>query len=142
MLVLSRKREEKIQIGANITITILRIKGRMVKIGVEAPEGIRVLRSELLGTASARKSPGNRATPAPPASAVSPGGQAPGDPAGGPTSAEQASASPRDGPAGNVRPRRRAPRADLAPQVPLTLHVGPALASAAARRLRCATLAQ
>ncbi len=49
MLVLSRKLEERIQIGRDITITVLKIKGRGVKIGVEAPEGVSVLRGELIG---------------------------------------------------------------------------------------------
>ena len=47
MLVLSRKLNEKIQIGDDITITILGIKGRGVRVGIEAPREVRVLRSEL-----------------------------------------------------------------------------------------------
>lgn len=48
MLVLSRKADEKIQIGPNITITILQVKGMAVRIGIEAPNDVRVLRGELL----------------------------------------------------------------------------------------------
>ena len=47
MLVLTRKKEEKLVIGDNITLTILKIKGNSVQIGVEAPRNVRVLRSEL-----------------------------------------------------------------------------------------------
>ena len=47
MLVLSRKRHEQIQIGDNITLTILKIKGNSVSVGIEAPRNVRVLRSEL-----------------------------------------------------------------------------------------------
>jgi len=47
MLVLSRKAEQKIQIGDNITITILLIKGNTVRVGIEAPKNVRVLRAEL-----------------------------------------------------------------------------------------------
>jgi carbon storage regulator CsrA len=47
MLVLTRKTQEQIQIGNNITITILRVKGQSVQIGIEAPREVRVLRSEL-----------------------------------------------------------------------------------------------
>ncbi len=47
MLVLSRKTEERIQIGPDITITILQVKGRTVRIGIEAPRETRVLRAEL-----------------------------------------------------------------------------------------------
>ncbi len=49
MLVLTRKTDERIQIGDNITITILRVKGHAVKVGIEAPEGVQVVRCELLG---------------------------------------------------------------------------------------------
>ena len=48
MLVLSRKREEKLQIGSDITVTILKVKGNSVQIGIEAPKSVRVLRTELV----------------------------------------------------------------------------------------------
>jgi carbon storage regulator len=48
MLVLSRKKEEKIHIGNDITITVLRIKGHSVQIGIEAPDGVAIFRNELL----------------------------------------------------------------------------------------------
>jgi carbon storage regulator CsrA len=47
MLVLTRKAEEKIQIGDNIVVTVLRLKGNAVSIGIEAPRDVRVVRSEL-----------------------------------------------------------------------------------------------
>ena len=47
MLVLTRKADQKIQIGQNVTITILEVKGRYVRVGIEAPPDVRVLRSEL-----------------------------------------------------------------------------------------------
>lgn len=47
MLVLTRKVEQKIQIGDNITVTILRVKGQTVRVGIEAPQDVRVLRAEL-----------------------------------------------------------------------------------------------
>lgn len=47
MLVLTRKQQQRIQIGDNVTITILRVKGQTVRVGIEAPEEIRVLRGEL-----------------------------------------------------------------------------------------------
>jgi len=52
MLVLSRKTDQKIQIGRNITITILRVKKNSVKIGVEAPDDLPIARGELLDTES------------------------------------------------------------------------------------------
>ena len=47
MLVLTRKTLEQIHIGDNITISILKLKGNAVRIGIEAPREIRVLRGEL-----------------------------------------------------------------------------------------------
>ena len=47
MLVLSRKLEEEIKIGDNITVTVLRVKGSTVKIGITAPRDVRVMRGEL-----------------------------------------------------------------------------------------------
>jgi carbon storage regulator CsrA len=47
MLVLTRKTNEQIQIGDNITITIVRVRGQQVRIGVQAPKETRVLRSEI-----------------------------------------------------------------------------------------------
>lgn len=48
MLVLTRKKEETIRIGQDITIRILRIKGRSVQIGVQAPKGVPIARGELI----------------------------------------------------------------------------------------------
>ena len=53
MLVLSRKRDSSIHIGANIRVTILGIRGNQVKVGVEAPAAIPVWREELLPKGSA-----------------------------------------------------------------------------------------
>ena len=47
MLALTRKKNESIVIGNNITITILDIKGDQVKIGVEAPKEVPVYRQEV-----------------------------------------------------------------------------------------------
>jgi carbon storage regulator CsrA len=47
MLVLTRKVQEQIQVGDNITITIIRVKGQSVRVGIEAPRNVRVMRSEL-----------------------------------------------------------------------------------------------
>ncbi len=48
MLVLSRKPDSSIQIGADVQVTILGIRGNQVKVGVEAPAAMRVWRAELL----------------------------------------------------------------------------------------------
>src|SRR6187399_3283196 len=47
MLVLTRKYQEKIKIGDNITITVLRMKGKAVRLGIEAPTDVPVIRGEL-----------------------------------------------------------------------------------------------
>jgi carbon storage regulator CsrA len=47
MLVLTRKQKEVIKIGDDITITILRVKGQQVRVGIEAPREKRVARGEL-----------------------------------------------------------------------------------------------
>lgn len=47
MLILSRKVDEKIKIGDDITLTIIEVHGDMVKIGVEAPKSVKVFRQEV-----------------------------------------------------------------------------------------------
>ena len=47
MLILSRKIDEKIKIGNDITITIIDVRGDQVKIGVEAPKNVKVFRQEV-----------------------------------------------------------------------------------------------
>jgi carbon storage regulator CsrA len=51
MLVLTRKTEQQIQIGNNIVITILQIRGQTVRVGIEAPKDVRVIRAEINGKA-------------------------------------------------------------------------------------------
>lgn len=48
MLVLSRKLNQSIQIGENISITIVRVKGNVVQLGIEAPREVPVVRAELI----------------------------------------------------------------------------------------------
>ena len=47
MLVLGRKLGEKIHIGSDITITVLEGRGNKIRIGIEAPEDVAILRAEL-----------------------------------------------------------------------------------------------
>lgn len=47
MLVLSRKLQQQIKIGDQITVTILRVKGNTVRVGIQAPRDLRVIRGEL-----------------------------------------------------------------------------------------------
>ncbi len=47
MLVLSRKPGEKILIGDNVTITIVRIGPNTVRLGIDAPRDMNIIRDEL-----------------------------------------------------------------------------------------------
>ncbi len=47
MLVLSRKQGEQIKIGDGITLTVLGVRGGVVKLGIDAPPHLRILRGEL-----------------------------------------------------------------------------------------------
>jgi carbon storage regulator len=48
MLVLSRKFNESIVIDGRIKITIVEIRGTQIRLGIEAPKEIGVMREELL----------------------------------------------------------------------------------------------
>jgi carbon storage regulator len=47
MLVLSRRERERIRLGDSIVVTIVRVTGDKVRIGIEAPPEVLVLRDEL-----------------------------------------------------------------------------------------------
>ena len=47
MLVLSRKKDEKIVIGDNITLMVIEIRGDKVRLGIEAPRDVTVHREEV-----------------------------------------------------------------------------------------------
>ena len=47
MLVLSRKPGEKILIGDNVSVTIVRIGPNTVRLGIEAPRNMNIVREEL-----------------------------------------------------------------------------------------------
>jgi len=48
MLCLGRKKDEKILIGDDIVITVVRISPGYVRLGIKAPENLRIIRPELL----------------------------------------------------------------------------------------------
>lgn len=52
MLVLSRKPGEAIRVGDDIKVTIVRIGPNTVRVGIEAPRGINIVREELIEPAS------------------------------------------------------------------------------------------
>ncbi|MPM09133.1 Translational regulator CsrA [bioreactor metagenome] len=47
MLVLTRRQNEGILIGSDILITVINIEGDKIRLGIEAPKNVRVIREEL-----------------------------------------------------------------------------------------------
>jgi carbon storage regulator len=56
MLVLSRRESERIRLGDSIVITVVRVAGDKVRLGIQAPPDVLVLRDEL----EPRDAPDNR----------------------------------------------------------------------------------
>ena len=54
MLVLSRRESQRIQLGESIVLTIVRVNGDRVRVGIDAPANVRVLRGELEPRGSAQ----------------------------------------------------------------------------------------
>ncbi len=54
MLVLSRKLGEKIVIGDNIVVTVVKIDRNQIRIGIEAPQDIPVYREEIAPVRTSR----------------------------------------------------------------------------------------
>lgn len=64
MLVLSRKRSEQIVIGSEIRVIVVKIEGNHVRIGIEAPDDLTIVRAELLDSPREREE--SRLPPSPP----------------------------------------------------------------------------
>ena len=47
MLILTRREGESVRIGEDVTVTVLRVKGSQVRIGVSAPKDVAVQREEI-----------------------------------------------------------------------------------------------
>jgi carbon storage regulator len=63
MLVLSRKRDERIVIGGNIVITVIDVRGDKVRLGIEAPADIPVHRQEVYEAIKRHSAPEADAAP-------------------------------------------------------------------------------
>jgi carbon storage regulator len=61
MLVLSRKESQRIRLGDSIVVTIVKISGDKVRVGIEAPTSVLVLRDELEAHAQAPTAVGGEA---------------------------------------------------------------------------------
>lgn len=48
MLVLSRRAGESVVLGEDITVTVLEVRGDVVRVGIDAPRSLKVHRAELL----------------------------------------------------------------------------------------------
>jgi carbon storage regulator CsrA len=48
MLVLTRKAGEKVLIGKHIRVQVVEVKGNRIRLGIEAPAGLTILREELV----------------------------------------------------------------------------------------------
>jgi carbon storage regulator len=57
MLILTRRPGESVKIGDNVVLTILGVKGDQVRIGIDAPKDVHIVRTELIGRP--RKDDGN-----------------------------------------------------------------------------------
>jgi len=64
MLVISRREGQRVQIGEGITITVVRVDPKSVRIGIEAPKDTVVMRTELL-VRSEQPSPESPKRPSP-----------------------------------------------------------------------------
>ncbi len=47
MLVLSRKAGQTIHIGSDITVSVLEISGKFIRVGIDAPQTVTILRGEV-----------------------------------------------------------------------------------------------
>ncbi|MDR1057931.1 MAG: carbon storage regulator CsrA [Treponema sp.] len=63
MLILSRKINEKIMIGDEISISIIEIRGDQVRLGVDAPKTVKVFRQEVFDAIRAENQAAAASTP-------------------------------------------------------------------------------
>jgi carbon storage regulator len=62
MLVLSRKVDQAIVIDGSVRVTVVSIQGKQVRLGIEAPNSVGILREELCGRIGAVEARGNIAS--------------------------------------------------------------------------------
>jgi carbon storage regulator len=70
MLVLTRRTEESLLIGENIVVTVLGVEGEKVKLGIEAPREVPILRRELLDAINQQNRLAQKLSPGTPPPAI------------------------------------------------------------------------
>lgn len=55
MLILTRKQGERLNIGEDVVVTVLGVKGNQVRIGIDAPKDVAVHREEIYNKIMAEK---------------------------------------------------------------------------------------
>ena len=63
MLILSRKINEKVVIGEDITVSIIEIRGDQVRIGIDAPKIVKVFRQEVFDAIKAENKAASQSVP-------------------------------------------------------------------------------
>ena len=51
MLILTRKKGQRIWIGDDVVVTVIEIRGKQIKIGIAAPADVKIMREEKLNDA-------------------------------------------------------------------------------------------
>lgn len=64
MLILSRKINEKIMIGEDVSVSIIEIRGDQVRLGVDAPKTVKVFRQEVFDSIRAENKAAAESAPA------------------------------------------------------------------------------
>ena len=55
MLILTRRVNESLRVGEDVTVTVVAVKGNQVRIGINAPKDVEVLREEIYNRVQAEK---------------------------------------------------------------------------------------
>jgi carbon storage regulator len=76
VLVLTRRLEESIVIGGNVIVTVLSVDGEKVKLGIEAPRDVPILRRELFRAIQQQEAVAQKYTGLPSSAAVESGEEA------------------------------------------------------------------
>jgi len=63
MLILSRKINEKVVIGDDITVSVIEIRGDQVRIGIDAPKKVKVFRQEVYDAIKAENKAASKSVP-------------------------------------------------------------------------------